>query len=157
MLDRHALLGLLLVASPVMIAAMSCAPAARGATRSASRPLTPMSRHVDANQIRRAGVVTAWDALRAIAPLQWSSLRSGPTRRPEMASGSGLIGMPAPRVILDGFPLVDLGVLRAMPAEELISIDLVGALDAVMLFGQSYGGGAIVIRTQRVARVLGTQ
>jgi hypothetical protein len=157
MSDRYVSFRLFLVASPLMVAAMSCTSAAREVTSGVARPLTPMSRHIDAAQIRRAGAATAWDVLRGFAPFQTRDLRSLPTRRPEPASGSGILGLPAPRIILDGMPLVDPGVLRAMPAEDVISIDLVGALDAVMLFGQSFGGGAIVIRTQRGASVPGGQ
>ena len=107
-----------------------------------------MAQHIDANRIQQLGATTAWDVLRAIAPVQSRDLRSMPTRRSATSVGSGITGVTAPRIIVDGVPLVDPGLLRTMPAADVIAIDLVGPLDAVTLFGQSYGGGAIVIRTR---------
>lgn len=134
----------------VCLTAAACAASSPRAPSAAtpSARLTPMARYYDATQIHRSGATTAWDALRFLAPHQ-PFFDVGPlgSRRTPSTSGSGLTGMPAPRVLLDGFALSDLSLLRVIPASEVIDIQLLGSVDATMIFGAGYGGGVVVVRT----------
>ena len=119
----------------------------------AAAPLTPMARYIDARRIHRSGAATAWDAVRLLSP-SLPVVEVGPlgTRRSPATSGSGSLGLSRPRLIVDGFPLPEPDALRAIPASDVIDIQLIGSLDAMLHFGSGYGGGAIVIRTVHGAR-----
>jgi hypothetical protein len=107
-----------------------------------------MARYFDASRIQRSGAITAWDAVRFLAPhLRVAEVDPLGVRRSPATAGSGISGTPNARIVVDGFPIADPLVLRAIPASDVIDIQVLGALDAVMRLGQGYGGGAILIRT----------
>jgi hypothetical protein len=110
--------------------------------------LTSTARYLDATQIQQSGATTAWDAIRVLAP-HHRLAEIGPlgTPRTPVTGGSGLASSSGARVLLDGVTVPDPSVLRTIPAFQVIDIQVLGAMEAMMLFGSEYGAGAIVVRT----------
>jgi hypothetical protein len=113
-------------------------------------PLTPTSRVLDADHIRRSEAQTAWDAIRLLVPgYRFQSAHGSPLRlvRPDMRSAE-----PPVRLVIDRHHIRDLDALRAIPAQDIVAIHLLSAMDAAMYFGPGSGGGAIVVQTRMSTR-----
>jgi hypothetical protein len=109
--------------------------------------LTPTSRVLDAERIRRSGAQTAWEAIRLLVPsyrfqsARISSLRtfSAPNTR-DFASSI--------RLMIDGHQIGDLDALHSIPAREIIAIHVLSATEAATYFGPGSSGGAIIVQTR---------
>jgi hypothetical protein len=132
------------------VSALACAPASSSSYRDASPvpSMTPSSRVIDAQRIARSGSNTALDAVRAFVPNH--RLRQGSVAPIDVSSGALSPG--TMRVILDGHALIDLELLRGVPAHEIIAIHVLSGSDAILRFGPSYEGGAVVLETRSSLR-----
>lgn len=135
----------------ISIGAVACAPATSTSTSlrparpmGSAMPLTPTSRVIGADRIQRSGSQSALDAIRALVP----GYRALDTR----PAGTDWIGLPGAargslRVLVDGHPIGDVESLRMVPARDIIAIHVLSAPDAMIRFGPSFNGGAIVVQT----------
>jgi hypothetical protein len=143
----HRSRGLALVAT---VGVLACAPVTSSSYRNAAHTspvpsLTAASRVIDAERIARSGSRTALDAVRAFVPR--NRLREGGSVSPIEVS-SGALSRGTMRVVLDGHALIDLELLRSIPAQEIIAIHVLSGSDAILRFGPSYEGGALVLETR---------
>jgi hypothetical protein len=132
--------------------ASSTPPGAREYVAVARVPsLTPTSRVLDAERIRRSGAQTAWDAIRMLVP----SYRFRPSRGLALRM-FGPPGArphdPSIRLVIDGHRIADPDALKAIPAEEIIAIHLLNETEAATYLGPSGEGGAIVVQTRFALR-----
>lgn len=107
-------------------------------------PLTPTSRVYTAEQIRRTGALTAWDAVRSLVPAhRLSGYRDGPLRAfgPRHA-GSSI------QLILDGHPMLDMEPLQSIPATEVLSLRILSASEAALYAAGGWESGAILVQTR---------
>jgi hypothetical protein len=136
------------LATLVMAACASTASPRAEADLASSRltSLTPTSRSFDAERIRRSGATTAWDAVRLLVPrYRLEAARNSLS----MLSTPRRNGYELPiRLILDGHPIMDLEPLRAVPAQDLISIHVLSATEAATYFAGEGGRPAIVVQTR---------
>jgi hypothetical protein len=141
------------VAALAALAMTACAStvSARSEANFASTRLSliPSSRVFDAERIRRSGALTAWDAVRLLAPRY----------RLEAARGSAMLrraptmnGYESVRLILDGHPVMDFDPLRAIPAQDVVSIHLLNATEAATYFAGQGDRSAIVVQTKYSVR-----
>jgi hypothetical protein len=113
--------------------------------------LTPASRVLDAERIRRSGAHTAWDAIRLLAPryrlqsARITSLRM--SGAPDVRRIESSIGL-----VIDGHQIRDLDALHGIPAQEVVAIHLLSATEAATYFGPGSSGGAIVVQTRTSLR-----
>lgn len=128
-----------------------CAPATTSMSQRSVGParipsLTPTSRVLDAERIRRSGARTAWDAVRLLVP----SYRFQSNRGPSLRGGSAEVPpFDSPvRLEIDGHRIRDLSALQAIPVDELVAIHVLSATEAATYFGADGGDGAIVVRTR---------
>jgi TonB-dependent receptor-like protein len=137
-------------------ALIACAPATSSALResrypSAAVPLTPTSRVIDAERIRRSGSTSALDAIRALVP-GFRSIDTSPLS--SSWPGTDLMARGMPRVMLDGSMIVDVELLRMVRATDILAIHVLSAPDATIRYGSSFSSGAIVVQTQASLRRL---
>lgn len=133
----------------VTLAALACAPATSSSYREASPTahipsMTAGSRVIDAERIARSGSQTALDAVRAFVPRHRLS-EGGWFMAP--GAGAAALSRGTMRVLLDGYAVLDLESLRAIPASQIVAIHVLNASDATIRFGPSFEGGAIVLQT----------
>jgi hypothetical protein len=109
--------------------------------------LTPTSRVLDAERIRRSGAQTAWEAIRLLVPsYRFQSARSSSLRTfsaPNTRDFASSI-----RLMIDGHQISDLDVLHSIPTREIIAIHVLSATEAATYFGPGSSGGAIVVQTR---------
>ena len=108
--------------------------------------LTPTSRVLDAERIRRSGAQTAWDAVRLLVP----AYRFQSARGSSLPLLSPLDARPSEssmRLLVDGHQLIDPDLLRAIPAGEIVAIHVLSATEAATYFGPATVSGAIVVQT----------
>jgi hypothetical protein len=140
--------GLVALTTLAMAACASAASLPSPARASVARvpPLTPTSRVLDAERIRRSGAHTAWDAIRLLLP----------SYRFQSAYASSLRMLNAPnardlesslQLVIDGHQIRDLYALQSIPAREIIAIHVLSATETAVYFG-SGSSGAIVVQTR---------
>ena len=142
---------------PAMLATigvLACAPVSSSSYRDASHgspvpSITAASRVIDAERIARSGSNTALDAVRAFFPNH--RLRQAGSV-PLIDVSSGALSPGTMRVVLDGHALIELELLRAVPAHEIVAIHVLSGSDAILRFGPSYEGGAVVLETRSSLR-----
>jgi hypothetical protein len=132
------------------IGALACAPASSPSYREASHTapipsMTAGSRVINAERIARSGSQTALDAVRAFVPRH--RLQEIGFLDPPIGVSSSALSRGTMRIILDGQPVADLELLRAIPASQVLAIHVLSGSDAAIRFGPSYDGGAIVLQT----------
>lgn len=110
-------------------------------------PLTPASRVIDAERIRRSGALTAWDAVRLLVPPHRLAAARGAFSRMFSAPGMERLETSV-RLIIDGHQIVEMDALRAIPAEDIVAIHVLTASEAATYFGTGGGGGAIALQTR---------
>lgn len=136
------------------LALAACAGSGGGARRPARTGATP--RVVTATQLARLDVRDALSALRQLGgPVR---LSEGSGSRPITATSrrgrSSLViaDADATVVMLDGVRVIDLLMLRAVPAREVRSIEFLNGIEATTRFGTNSGAGAVLITTGPGAR-----
>ena len=131
------------------LAMAACASTASTPSRDYAAPsrfsaLTPTSRVVDAERIRRSGAITAWDAVRMLVPRRYLDAARGASLRSLGVPGTD--GLASIRLIVDGHRM-DMEALRSIPATQIVTIHVLTASEAAIYFGSGSGARAIVIQT----------
>ena len=106
-------------------------------------------RFIGAQEIRRSGAKTVWDALRIVAPqIRFEENYAGQPSR-MMARGPSTVALKdGPLVYVDGVRLADFRTLAAMPAGDVASIQIMNGIDGTTRYGTGASSGAIAIRTK---------
>ena len=109
----------------------------------------PSTRVIEADQIRRSGAHSAWEALYLNIPN--ISFRKSGGRGTQLSrhGRSSIVLGDAPLVVLDNVPLTGLSVLRDIPAAELFRIEVMSGIDATTYYGTNAGDGVILLTTKR--------
>ena len=134
-----------LVALVLAVGATACASAG-GSPRS---PSQIDGDYWDATAIQESGAANAWDALQRLAfslhpqddgvsPL---AIGRGPQR--------GFRNTQSTLVVIDGFEIPDLRVLRDIPASRIVSLKVMSKTQALIRYGNDGWNGAIVVETRR--------
>lgn len=107
--------------------------------------------HFDEEEIRESGATTAWNALRFLVPNFgfYEDRRTGQPAKINRRGRSSIHLERFPLVVVDGARISDIVTLNAIPADQLRSIDVIGAVEATNLYGSNAGDGAILIATKR--------
>ena len=112
---------------PLALALAGCSPAIRSAPEGV--PVAADGRRViDARAIEHSGARTVWDALRRTVP--FFSFRENSRGRPTRADHRGRSSIALrdqPLILVDGVELQDFTVLGAMPASDVLEIEVLGA------------------------------
>jgi outer membrane cobalamin receptor len=104
---------------------------------------------ITAEQIKRSGSATAWDALRKLVPqLTYGEKKSGQPSKLERRGQSSLLLNDAPLVFLDGVRLPDFRTLEQLSAGTIESIEVLNGIDGTTYYGTNAVSGVIVIRTK---------
>jgi outer membrane cobalamin receptor len=120
----------------------------RGATNT-SRLEQPEGQVITEEQIAKSGANTAWDALRlTVHNITFNETGRGQPTRITRRGRSSIVLNDGPRILVDGVALTDYTVLARMPATDLLSIEVLSAMDATTLYGTNYAGGVIRIHTK---------
>jgi len=110
---------------------------------------SPRGRVVDAEEIERSSVRTAWDALQLLgAFLRLEEDNDQQPARMTARGRSSIILSSEPRVVLDGVRLVEYGVLHGMGAHLVERIEFLTGPEATQRYGTNAGHGVILITTR---------
>jgi hypothetical protein len=113
--------------------------------------LLATGRVLDSEGIRRSGAHTAWDAIRLLRPgfklLRTESAALMPRRAAQARVDGGAL-----LLVIDGHRIRDLDALRAIPAGDVVTIQLLTATEAAAYFGAGSREGAIIVRTRTSLR-----
>jgi hypothetical protein len=138
-------------------ALITAACASAGAPPSQAYPamqgpsLLATGRVLDSEGIRRSGAHTAWDAIRLLRP-GFSFQRTQNTGLMPPRGAPARIDDAALLLVIDGHRIRDLDALRALPAAEVVTIQLLTATEAAAYFGAGSREGAIIVRTRTSLR-----
>jgi outer membrane cobalamin receptor len=131
----------------VLIGLAACASG--GGAASSGRLEQSEGQTITEEQIAKSGARTVWDALRlTVHNITFNETGRGQPTRITRRGRSSMLLDDGPRILVDGVALTDYTVLARMPATDLLSIDVLSAMDATMLYGSNYSGGAIRIHTK---------
>ena len=104
---------------------------------------------ITAAMIERSASVTAWDALKKLAPqLTYRERRDGQPTRLGRRGQSSSQPNGAPLVVLDGVRLADFRELDGIPATTIANIEILNGIDGTTYYGTNAGGGVILITTK---------
>ncbi len=107
------------------------------------------SKLIAADEIVASGARTAWDALRRTVPnVQFRESRGQPARVSRRGRASLYLDDQV-RVVLDNVRIWDIRTLDAIPASDILTIEVLTGLDATTYYGGTSTAGAIVIRTKQ--------
>lgn len=128
----------------VLLAVGGCATG----TRDEAAPRQGSGQYVTADEIRRTGAATAWEALKfTVRTHRFSDYRGIPVRIQSDRGQGSLVLREDPFVLLDGIRLTDITVLRMIPANNLFSIEVLTGPDATTRYGTSAVAGVILLET----------
>jgi hypothetical protein len=117
------------------LGALALATACGGTVASGPAPVERARSHVIGfGEITASESLTAYEAILRLRPRLLRGQPSGAQREP-------------PVVSIDHGSIVDLGVLRTIPAESVVEIVYFEPVSARIRFGNRYGGGVILVRT----------
>lgn len=139
------------VATVAALITAACASA--GAPPSRAYPpmqgpsLLATGRVLDSEGIRRSGARTAWDAIRLLRP-GFSFRKTQNTALTPPRGARAKIDDAALLLVIDGHRIRDLDALRALPAAEVVTIQLLTRNEAAAYFGAGSEEGAIIVRTR---------
>jgi outer membrane cobalamin receptor len=123
--------------------------ASSGGGTNSGRLEQPEGQVVSEEQIAKSGARTAWDALRlTVHNITFNETGRGQPSRITRRGRSSMLLDDGPRILVDGVALTDYTVLARMPATDLLSIEVLSAMDATTLYGTNYSGGVIRIHTK---------
>ena len=106
------------------------------------------SKLITADEIVASGARTAWDALRHTVPnLQFRESRGQPARVSRRGRASLYLDDQV-RVVLDDVRIWDIRTLDAIPASDILTIEVLTGLDATTYYGGTSTSGVIVITTR---------
>jgi len=137
------------VVSTVLLAVLGACQTTEAPTPPRAMSARP-SMEVTAEQIRRAGVGTAWQALRLLGgSLRLRENSQGMAMGVEIRGRTSIHFDNEPALVMDGIRIPDFQVLQAIPAMTVETIRLVTGPDAIMLWGPDAGDGVVIITTRR--------
>src|SRR6266513_1161394 len=103
---------------------------------------------ITADAIAKSGAKTAWDAVRSTVPgVQVRESRGKPSRIQRRGRASIYLDDQV-RVMVDNVRILDITVLDQIPASDVLSIEVLNALDATTYYGAGSTSGLIIIRTK---------
>jgi len=103
---------------------------------------------ITAEMIAASGAKTAWDAVRKTVPNVQLRERDGQPARIARRGRASIYLDDQVRVILDNTPVYDIRVLDQVPANNVLSIEVLSGLDATTHYGGTSTSGVIIIRTK---------
>jgi outer membrane cobalamin receptor len=108
----------------------------------------PVGDIITAEQIRRTGASTAWEALKfTVRSHQFVENRGQPVRIFSSRGVGSLVLREEPLLFVDRARLVDIQLLRQMPANHILTIQVLNGTDGTTYFGTSAVAGVILIET----------
>lgn len=111
-------------------------------------PRRGSGQYITAEDIRRTGASTAWEALKfTVRTHRFSDYRGIPVRIQSDRGQGSMVLREDPFVLLDGVRLTDITVLRMIPANNLFSIEVLTGPDATTRYGTSAVAGVILMET----------
>ena len=117
-------------------------------SRDEASPRQGSGQYVTAEEIRRTGASTAWEALKfTVRTHRFNDYRGIPVRIHSDRGQGSLVLREDPLVFLDGIRLTDITVLRMIPANNLFSIEVLTGPDATTRYGTSAVAGVILLET----------
>src|SRR5690348_2888792 len=126
-----------------------CAMACGGARAGSERSSTPSAgKVITAEMIAASGAKTAWDAVRKTVPNVQLRERDGQPARIVRRGRASIYLDDQVRVILDNTPVYDIRVLDQVPANNVLSIEVLSGFDATTHYGGTSTSGVISVRTQ---------
>ena len=126
-----------------------CASRHAVAAAQSGRLQSPDGQLITEEEIARSGARTAWEALRlTVHNVSFYETGRGQPTGITRRGRSSMVLNDGPRILVDGVALTDYTVLARIPASDLLSIEVLSAIDATTLYGTNYSGGAIRIRTK---------
>ncbi|HUF27336.1 MAG TPA: Plug domain-containing protein [Gemmatimonadaceae bacterium] len=134
-----------MMAAVVVLATTACATS--NGTRSSSS-VTSEGRHFTMEAIRETGARTAWDALRRLpSALRLDEDSYGTPAGMSQRGQGNLRSTRSTLVVVDGFRITDIGILRDIRADEIHSMRVLSTTHATTRYGRDGWNGAIVIET----------
>ena len=108
----------------------------------------PVGRFITAEQIRRTGASTAWQALKFTVPTHQFVENHGQPGRIVSDRGIGsMVLREEPLIFVDRARLSDIMLLRQMPAHHIYTVQVLNGNDGTTNFGTSATAGVILIET----------
>ncbi len=100
-------------------------------------------------QIERSGALTAWEALKRLAPqFTFRENRNGQPSALERRGRSSILLNDAPLVFMDGAELSDFHSLNQIPASTLLSIEILNGIEGTSYYGSNAVSGVILFKTK---------
>ena len=135
-------------------AAIAAGCSARGERDLSGRP--PVGRIITAEEIRRTGASTVWQALKFTVPSHQFVENKGQPGRIYSDRGVGsMVLREEPLVFVDRARLSDIMLLRQMPANHIHTVQVLNGNDGTTYFGTSATAGVILIETTMGADIAG--
>ena len=132
-----------LVAVAGVAALAGCSARARDTSRN-----PPVGQIITAEQIRRTGAATAWEALKfTVRSHEFRDYRGEPQRIYSNRGVGSMVLREEPLIHLDGARLTDIQVLRHMPANTILYVQVLNGTDGTTYYGTSATAGVILIET----------
>jgi len=108
----------------------------------------PVGDIITAADIRKTGATNAWDALKfTVHTHQFQDSRGTPVRITADRGVGSMVLREEPLLFLDGARLVDILLLRGIPAHNILYVQVLNATDGTTYYGTSATGGVILIET----------
>jgi hypothetical protein len=122
-----------------------------GCATAKPRPAThtpPGGDIITAADIRKTGATSAWEALKyTVRTHQFQDYRGTPVRITSDRGVGSMVLREEPLIFLDGTRLVDIVVLRGIPANNILYVQVLNAADGTTYYGTSATAGVILIET----------
>jgi outer membrane cobalamin receptor len=127
----------------------SCASSGPGTTATSDRLDRGEGQIVTEQEIAKSGARTVWEALQVtVHNITFNETSRGQPRRITRRGRSSVVLDDGPRILMDGVALTDYTLLARMPASDVQSIEVLGAIEATTLYGTNHSGGVIRIHTK---------
>ncbi|SRR6266480_137840 len=128
----------------ILLLSAACHPHALPAARSGGEHLK-----FSQEQIERSGALTAWDALKRLAPqFSFRENRNGQPSGLSRRGRSSILLSDAPLVFMDGAELADFRSLNQVPASTLASIEILDGIEGTSYYGSNAVSGVILFKTK---------
>ncbi len=122
----------------------SCA--SKGRDEASGAP--PVGRIITAEQIEATGAASAWEALKfTVRTHYFADYRGQPVRIYADRGQGSMVLREEPQLYLDGARLTDITILRMIPADNLLTIQVITGPDATTYFGTNAVAGVILLET----------
>src|SRR5213594_2677011 len=123
--SRHSNLKLYAIPAVLLAGFLACSSAPQS-----HRRVTPSNRVITARDIERSGAMTAWDAVRLVAPqIQMTETASGKPKAIGSRGQSSFYLSSQPMIFLDGAQIADFRELGEIPAHQISTIHFMSGID----------------------------